>query len=43
MSTTQPQEYRIERTGNLLVYIPVAPQPTEDAHTLRRELSVASA
>lgn len=42
MTTTQPQEYRIERTGNLLVYIPIT-QPTLDVHTLRRELSVASA
>lgn len=43
MTTTQPQEYRVERTGNLLVHIPLTPQPTPDVHTLRRELSVASA
>lgn len=35
-------EYRIEWCGNVQVYQPIT-QPTPDVHSLRRELSVASA
>lgn len=40
--TPSPTEFRIEWCGNVQVHIPVT-QPQPDPHTLRRELSVASA
>ena len=42
MTATPAQEFRIEWCGNVQVHQPIT-QPTPDVHTLRRELSVASA
>lgn len=44
-TTPAPQQeptHRVEWFGSLQVYQPIT-QPTPDAHTLRRELSVACA
>lgn len=44
-TTPAPQQeptYRIEWCGNVQVHQPIT-QPAPDVHTLRRELSVASA